>query len=768
MQHIDGWLPPLRAGRQPAGRALLSWLDDLRAPRLCLVSGASGAGKTHLVGWLATVGTSPGAPATRRPSAVLSAAGLSLDGAVWLLALRLGVAARTPAELLDELRWDDRSLLLLLSDLNRAAEPDRIVGELLDPLLALPNIRAVLEATPEAPSPGVLRSVAAPAVLDLDQPEWTDPVRFARWYQGLAPDSAFPAEAVLPNPRLALLAARLPAGTDTSAGVAAAWWSALPEQLGPAVLALAAADRPLTSEEWGALADPEAVHRAGQLLPSDSPTGDTWWLPAGPLRDAVTAGAPEPDHAAVVQALTGTLPRSSDGEPDPAEADADRLGLILRHSVRSGSAAALLDDPRFLASADPVAVTSAFATRPDGLLAAAWQAAGPALIGESDGSVRAAVLRSRLLGLDPDAADALVRPGAWQAEWASWQPPTAPQLLAGTLTQGRYAGHVLLVDAGGRLLAGELATGRFSEAAANPAPPQLRSLSTLADGSVVALDAAGHPQLLAGTGLPTLPELGDAELSALAPLGAVGDTTGRAHWIPDAVSERLHTGPVTALAALVLDANGLPTVVSGGLDGCVRAWEPASGPNPAPVDRRDCPVVAVGLGVGPQGVLAAAGWADGLVRIYLLEREDTVVDLRLGSPVRSVLIDSTGRIVVVLPDGVLSLTLDPRPPRRRDLSTVEGFYFSPEPPPAGLAAVTGRGELALSDTVRAEARRRPGQWLRAVDPAFGADGSIPSHGHVGWWQISHQGAIVRFVPDPAHRPSTAGRGTGRDLAGVPG
>ncbi|GAA2157821.1 hypothetical protein GCM10009760_60250 [Kitasatospora kazusensis] len=754
MQDTDDWLPPLRAGRQAAGRALLSWLDDTRAPRLCRVSGAPGSGKTELVAWLATVCTSPGGRAGRQAAAVLSAAGLSLDGAVWRLALRLGVAARTAAELLAELAADDRPLLLAFWDLDRAAEPERIAAELLDPLLALPQVRAVLEA--------VTRPAAAgpEAVLDLDESEWTDPERFARWYRRLAAGSPFTAQEVYPNPRLARLAALVPAGTDPSAGVAAAWWSAVPAGLRPAFRALAAADRPLGAEEWALLTEPDAARRAGELLPPDSPAGDTWWLPAGPLREAVTAGAPEPDHDALVRALGAGVPRAADGGLDLTKSDPDLLGLILRHSVRSGSAAALLEDPRYLAHADPVAVTAAFAAHPGSRLAGAWRAAGPALLDEPDPLVRSALLHSRLLGHDPAAATALGDPGGpgWRADWAVWVPEAQPPLLAAALSSSQYGGHVLFVDAAGALRAAELTTGQVSEVPAHPAPAQLRSLAALPDGTVAALDASGHPQLLLGAALPVLPRFADAELSALSPLPAVGDTAGRVHWLPEGAAEQLHSGPVTALDATVLAATGEPLLLSGDLDGRVRFWKPGSEPLPQPVDRRDNPVVAVAVADGPQGVVLASAWADGTVRIRCLRDAEAITDLRPGSPVRSVLVDSGGRVVLLLPDGVLALTLGSRPRLGRDVPTGGGGYFSAaapfttrpagaggaEPPPAGPP---------LTDALRAAARRRPGTWLYAVDPGFDPRQEVPAHGVAGAWQVGQQGAVVRFVPNPAHRPA---------------
>jgi hypothetical protein len=165
---------------------------------------------------------------------------------------------------------------------------------------------------------------------------------------------------------------------------------------------------------------------------------------------------------------------------------------------------------------------------------------------------------------------------------------------------------------------------------------------------------------------------------------------------------------------------------------------------PKPVDQRDCAVVAVGVHQGERGLLAATGWADGLVRIYLLHRPGTVINLRLGSAVQSVVIDAVGRIIVVLPDGVVSLAVDLELPTGLDLSDTPGFYFA-STPPSRVQAVPGRTAPPLTDTLRAEARRRPGQWLHGLDISDGVDAAL-----IGCWQIDHQGVIVRYLANPEY------------------
>ncbi|WP_190215740.1 hypothetical protein [Kitasatospora indigofera] len=726
------------------------------------MSGGSGSGKSHLVSWLATACSAPDGPGGGRRVAALSAAGLTGESASWLLARRLGLASTTPTDLVADLRSDDRPCLLLLWDLNLACEPDRIT-DLLARLLALSHVRIVAELADPTTGPAALADVPAPALLDLDQPQWTDLAAFTRWYRTLAPHSALDADTVFPNPYLARLAARTPAQADAGGGVAATWWAALPEDLRPALRALAAAPRPLTRTQWSALAAPADVDRAARLLPAHSATEDTWWLPKSPLREAVTAaGAPQFDHAAAMRALAAAVPRTPAGTPDLPAADPELLGLLLHHAVQADSAATLLTDPHFLVHADPAAVTAAFAAHPDSRHAAAWRAAGPALIDTPDATVRAAVLRTRLLSHDPDAAAAADGPGTWRAQWASWLAPTAPSLVAAALTRGAHAGYLLLADASG-LRAAHLETGEFTDVPANPVPPGTRSIAALADGSVVALDAQGQPLLLAGSVPPALPHpsaVTGSTLTVLGSDGVAGDGAGRVHWPSDPTAQQLHTGAVTALDALPLSATGRPLVVSGGVDGCVRLWGPGSVPLADPVDRRGCQVVAAGVGESPEGVLVVTGWADGLVRAHRLDRPGDVVDVRLGSPVRSVHVDDSGRIVVALADGVVSLWIDPHASDTRDRSSVPGFYFAPEPPPVEPPLTTVAAGPRLPDAVRAEARRRPGRWLCHFDPAAGPDGARSPQAIVGWWQIDHQGVPARFIANPAHDP----QGDESDLA----
>ena len=148
---LGDW-PPLDAGRGPAGQALLDWVADPGAPRLCLVTGSEGAGKSHLLAWFTSRAAEH--PAAR-VHALLPAAGLGLGPAVWELSHQLGWGTRSLTELLDHAALDDRPLLIAVPDLHLVSTTGRrsgarLVPDLLQPLLRLPWVRVLAEV--RAPS----------------------------------------------------------------------------------------------------------------------------------------------------------------------------------------------------------------------------------------------------------------------------------------------------------------------------------------------------------------------------------------------------------------------------------------------------------------------------------------------------------------------------------------------------------------------------------------------------------------------------------------
>lgn len=140
------------AGREPAAAALLGWLADPVAPRLCLVSGSEGCGKSSLLAWLVHHGTRPGTPTERTVHAVVPFAGRSLWGTVWSISEQLGIVTRSSEELVATLKADGRRTVMALPDLH----DDAVVG-LVGDLLELPHIRLIVEART-----GVLRTAGCP------------------------------------------------------------------------------------------------------------------------------------------------------------------------------------------------------------------------------------------------------------------------------------------------------------------------------------------------------------------------------------------------------------------------------------------------------------------------------------------------------------------------------------------------------------------------------------------------------------------------------
>ncbi|MET9792206.1 hypothetical protein [Streptomyces canus] len=149
---IASW-PPLDDDKRAFGQRLLDWAADDTGvgPQLFLVRGAEGSGKSHLLAWF--LAGASGHPRTTVHATVL-AAGLTAETFAWSLGRQLGYGPLSPARLLDRVSQDERPLLILVPDLHRAgagpadlpsASPETLVAELLEPLLALPHLRAAVE-----------------------------------------------------------------------------------------------------------------------------------------------------------------------------------------------------------------------------------------------------------------------------------------------------------------------------------------------------------------------------------------------------------------------------------------------------------------------------------------------------------------------------------------------------------------------------------------------------------------------------------------------
>ncbi|MFD8483644.1 hypothetical protein [Kitasatospora sp. NPDC059673] len=685
-------LPPLHAGRRPAGRALLGWLEDPHAPRLCRVAGSSGSGRSHLLRWLVAACPPDHAHAGRRVEVSLSAAELTVDLFVWRLAGLLGVPAGTPEELVAAL-IDGVPRVLVVTDLDRAGSallPDaarRIAAEVLRPLLRVPWLRIVVECASGTPAAAALDVPAA--VLDLDQPQWTDLESFTRWATSLA-GRPLPAE-VYPSPALALLAARTGNGVLLDAGASPArqaetlaetWWDSLPELVRAPVTALASVRGGLDEELWGELPGslgPFAVEQAVDLLlPADDAGRYRVWPDAFAERLA-RSGL---DHLSIRQNI---LPEQ------PGPKDADRLDLVLRHAVRTSAPVDdLLADPAVLVQADPLAVGLALehgvalrVAKGDSLEAErtpvhrAWWLAGPRVTATGDPQERASALHCWAASLDGELSGrfAQLAGQGWRARWAFARRADPVHLIArhnGPSQEGQLA-----VAVGWDIGVVDAATGRPS----GGSPLRLTDRSAVAlatghDGTGYALRRSGaveeiRPLEASGPfadGMRRLLASMDDGATAIAARGgeqravAAGDAAGRVHLLEDrdgteAVrsDDPLHDGVVTAVD--LAHHGGHHLLITGGADGRVQAWMPGRGPLSPPLPARDVPVTAVAVATTPNGLMCAAGWADGLVRVVLAGAERVTHDLPLGAPVVGLVITDGGRVCVATATGALGIDL---------------------------------------------------------------------------------------------------------------
>ncbi|MET9553268.1 hypothetical protein [Streptomyces sp. NPDC006645] len=541
------------AGREPAGAALLAWLADASAPGLCVIAGGAGCGKSELLAWLIRHGTRAGTGRDRAVHGFVPLAGQGVRGAVWMLADQLGLVVRGPGEFVARLTADRRPVTVVLPDLHAAADPDGL-AELVRALDALDHVRLVVEARTGTPVHRQLADGGA-AVMDLDEPQWTDETRRTAW----------------------------------------------------------------RAEHAGATVPPQA--------------------------------APVPE----------------------------------------------LDDPAALCAADPWLVTAAFDVdeAEHGGLRTAWLRAGQSLCRDQDSAERALVLLTALGdGADPRLAPELARLAAtadWQLEWSRVRgdvtPPWPGPVFAMTTT-GLPAGQVLLADHQGALRTVASADGApLGRMPQLPSPPV--AFGALADGTLLALDDQGHvsaetlPGAVRPTGIAALLDDGPTPgrrltetltahlahspgtaLCATPGAVAVGGPDGTVHAFTPADTAQpprtaaLHTGPVTALAALALPvgdgAETVPLLYSGGADGRVRAWSPAADPQPTPVAERPRPVTALSAAHTPYGSTLAVAWEDGLVELRHLE-QGTKSQFHPGTPVNALALTPAGGLLIGTDDRVMCL-----------------------------------------------------------------------------------------------------------------
>jgi hypothetical protein len=336
-----GSRPDYTAGRTPAAEALLRWRGDRYGPRVFVVAGSSGSGKTHLLSWFTRSTARDWSGSSRDPAraeATASLRAMDLEDCVRHLATQLGEETEDAGVF----AATARPALITLAELHENPDPGLVVSELIRPLAANPHIRLVVEAR-DADALGL---EVAPYVLDLDDPRCTDPDLFARWYAeelallpGVPP---FTADQVHPSPGVAVIAARA-RGADPGPAcsiaerVSRAWLDGLSATARDAAATLALALAPMGLATWRLLHcgrhphDPETasqgVDEAAACLPTAEPGIPGYLLRPQALIEAV-APLPGPGTHRELVAIMRGWPVSE--HVFPANYVLDHLGGHLR------------------------------------------------------------------------------------------------------------------------------------------------------------------------------------------------------------------------------------------------------------------------------------------------------------------------------------------------------------------------------------------------------------------------------------------------------
>ncbi|WP_249125880.1 hypothetical protein [Streptomyces sp. A2-16] len=566
---IASW-PPLDDEKRSPGRQLLDWAAGGGA-RLCLLRGAEGSGKSGLLAWLlaGTVGR-PGLTV----HATVPSEGLTAESFAWELGRQLGYGPLSPGRLLDRVAADERPLLILVPDLHRAgagpadlpsAAPESLVADLLEPLLALPHVRAAVEVG----TSGLLAGHGAEAVEIVDLGDGD--VDGNGNGNGNGNGQASYEELVAAVPRTA-------GGRPD--------WSQAPDGVLRRVLdAAVRTDGP--SGQGGAvrglLADPGfLVHGSATAL--TAVLADERVPVPGRLREVWRRAAPELTAYHTDSAERAALLHAAAVDTDPdlteylrplarqhwwstvwARQDIPVNALALVPGVERGLPAG---PERGLLASDPA-----------GRLRTYDVESGTAL-GAYGGSASAAVGASEEGAAAPTVHPSSVRPRS-----------VAP----------RDARSALLLDRSDALL--PLVT--------EDDPTAAFALERIAEfhGSAA---LAGEESLVTALGSG----------GTRTPYAVVGDRGGSVHvWSLGEYQDvprscRVHEQPVTAVTC-VDTADGLTLTFSAGADGSVRLWETSSAePMPVPVQQRHSLVTALAATDTPAGPVLAVAWSDGEVHLW--------------------------------------------------------------------------------------------------------------------------------------------------------
>jgi hypothetical protein len=546
---IASW-PPLADDRRAVGQQLLDWAADGDGPRLCLLRGAAGSGKSGLLAWFlaGTVGR-PGLTV----HATVPSEGLTTESFAWELGRQLGYGPLSPGRLLDQVRADERPLLILVPDLHRAgagpadlpaAAPQTLVAELLEPLLALPHLRAAVEVG----TSGLLAADGA-EVVDLG-----------------AGDGASAPPATYTE-----LVAAVPHTADGRPD-----WSQAPDTVLRHVLGAALrTDGPYGQggAVRGLLADPGfLVHGSATAL--TAVLADERVPVPGRLREVWKRAAPELTAYHTDSAERAALLHAAAVDTDPDLTEYLRplarqhwwSTVWARRDLPVNALALVPGVERGLLTADPTGRLRTYDVGSGAALPAPGGDA-PSSVGASDGAAA------------PSARSASVRPRS-----------LAP----------RDARSALLLDRSDALL--PLVT--------EDDPTAAFALERIAEyhGSAA---LAGEESLVTalGSGGTTSPYAVVGDRAGTVHVWSLGEYQDVPH------SCRVHEHPVTAVTCAGT-ADGLTLAFSAGANGSVRLWETSAEPMPVPVQQRRYRTTALAAADTPAGPVLAVAWDDGELHLW--------------------------------------------------------------------------------------------------------------------------------------------------------
>ncbi|MGW6568136.1 WD40 repeat domain-containing protein [Streptomyces sp. NPDC054975] len=597
------------SGTEAEAAALLGWLTDPEAPRLCLVVGGPRRGKSALLTWLAAHGTRAGARRRRAARELVPLAGQCALGAAWTVANRLGVVARTPGELVQAVATTEaRRAALVLPDLHAAAEPEAI-AELIAELAASGRVRLVVETCKGTPSYDLLTDTGRVTVVDLDA-EFEDAAGRGESGPGSGSGAGAGASSGQRKGQGQGAGSRPGAGKGARSGAGSGAGKGLGSESAEDAGGQEHRDR---GPGWGTAVGPEP-YEARHAVDLADPVAV---CAADPLRvtTAYVTG-PGDDRGGLRSAWLRTG-QSLCRDQDPAD-----RAVVLLGALGDGADPRLGPALRGLAADAPWRVRW---TRVRGDLTPPWPGPVTALGASGDHLLVAGATDAvQLL----DAGDAATVGEPLRSPSGSRIKTLAPA----------PDGTLLLLDERGRLL---------------PVPgpePRLPYLERLT--SAVAATLTRHP----GTAL-----------AAISGSVVVGDRLGSVHafGLTGIHQAALHSGRVTAVTAIETETG--PFLCSGGQDGTVRRWIPGQDPDPTPIAERRVPVVSLHATETSEGPLLAIAWADGLVELHDLESR-TRLPFRPGPPVRAVALTPDGSMAVGMDEALLCLERTPgrpRPQRRR-------------------------------------------------------------------------------------------------------